>query len=245
LVNKGKIQPSSWLSLHLIERLDHVHEEKDRIIVGALVTLETLRKFLKDKIPPFSQFLNLFASPQIKNMATLVGNVANGSPIADTLPFLMVNDGLAHISGDEDRKLPISDLYTDYKTLALKPEEIITHLSFAKPKANQILRLEKVSMRRDLDISTLNLGVMFEIEGPTVKSARIALGGVYSSVLRLIKTEALMQDKILNQALIDEANALIDKEISPITDLRGSKDYRRMLVRGLFQRICQGVMLNG
>lgn len=246
LLNKGKITPARFLSLHLIDGLDAITDDGDRIVVGARVTLSELRHYLKTTIPEFAQFLNLFASPQIKNMATLVGNVANGSPIADTIPFLMVAEGEVNIFGESGtRLLPISDLYVGYKSMALTPAELISHISFLKPKKNQRLRLEKVSQRKDLDISTVNLAMFFDIDDHKVAhAARIAIGGVFSSVLRMKKAEALITARPLNQKIIEDAAAAIASEIAPLDDIRGSKDYRRTVVDGLFRRFCQGVLAN-
>lgn len=244
LLNKGKLARPRFLSLHLIDELNGIDETGDRVVVAARVTLGELRNYLKSLLPEFAQFLNLFASPQIKNMATLVGNVANGSPIADTIPFLMVTDGEVHVFGENGpRTISISDLYVGYKSLALHPDELITHISFAKPTKSQRLRLEKVSQRRDLDISTVNLALLFDFDEQNIaRMVRIAVGGVFSSVVRLKKAEALLVNQRLSAALIDDAAAAIESEIVPIDDVRGSKDYRRMLVNGLFRRFCHGVL---
>lgn len=244
LLNKGKIAAGKFLSLHLIPSLREVRMNDERIHVGALVTLSELRRVVKKAIPEFADFLNIFASPQIKNVATLVGNIANGSPIADTVPFLMVADGQVHVTGQKAaRSIAVADLYRGYKVLALDASELITHVSFATPSSSQSLRLEKVSQRRDLDISTVNCAFLFDVDdNSAVKAARIAVGGIAASVIRLKKTEWWLTGKILSNNVIDEASQHIAQEILPLSDLRGSADYRRALVDGLFRRYCYGVI---
>lgn len=243
LHNKAKITLSHIMSLHLIEKLHEISVAFGRITVGALVSFAELRRFVADKVPEFARFLNIFASPQIKNMATIVGNVANASPIADSLPFLLVADTLVHVRGEKGtREIPITELYLGYKTLALDPSEIITHLSFTFLPPSLQLGLFKVSQRKDLDIATVNAAFLFELKQPlnsnlpTINSAKIAAGGVAATAIRLYKTEAFLKDKVLDQETIDDAAALMLSEIAPLDDLRASADYRRVILEGLLRR---------
>lgn len=246
-LNKGKAALCPMVSLHLIKELYDVIEENGRIMVGARVTLNSLRRFSKTLIPELASFLNIFGSPQIKNAATLVGNIANGSPIGDTLPFLMVCDGQVHVWGEQgERVMAMADVYRGYKTLALKPHEFISHASFAIPKKSHKLRLDKASQRKDLDISTVNSAFCFELDdvSSTVKEARIAFGGVQATVVRLKKTEVFLQGKVLSPHTIERASVILQKEVAPLSDLRGTSGYRRVLADGLFRRYCHQVKGN-
>jgi xanthine dehydrogenase small subunit len=238
--NKGRMKAGRLLSLQLIRELSAMRESDGRIHVGAAVSLSDVRNFVKKSVPVFADFLNIFASPQIKNVATLVGNVANGSPIADTIPFLMVCDGMVHVEGREgQRSIAVDKLFQGYKKLALDPSEIITHISFRKPAVSELLRLEKVSTRKDLDIATVNLAMLFDLdENRRVMAARIAIGGSSAVVLRMKSAETALIGNPLTDAAIDEAAALIAEDLSPQSDLRGTADYRRMLIDGLFRRFC-------
>lgn len=239
--NKSKIDLKSVMSLHLIPGLDELRVIDDRVHVGALVSIARLRKFCLEKAPEFARFLNIFASPQIKNIATLVGNVANASPIADSVPFLMVADGLVHVEDMHNmRSIPMSKLYKGYKTLSLERSEIITSISFQIPTPSQLCRLYKRSQRKDLDIATINAAFLFELKEPvaiaTIKSAKIAVGGVAPCVITLSNTEAFLQDKELNTRTIDEALALMQSEIKPLDDVRGSASLRRLLLDSVMRR---------
>jgi xanthine dehydrogenase small subunit len=244
-VNKGRRAIGRVTSLHLIPKLHDITHEKDRITVGALASINDVRRYCKNHVPVFSRFLNIFASPQIKNQGTLVGNVVNGSPIADTLPALMVLETLLHIEGPHGvRKLSLEQFYTGYKTTALMAHEIITHLSFAMVSKAHNLQLEKVSNRRDLDIATVNAAFVLALAPSTqqVADVRLSLGGVGPTVLLLRKTAAVMQGQTLNQALVEKATSVMLTEIAPISDVRASADYRRVVSVKLFQKYCEGVM---
>jgi xanthine dehydrogenase small subunit len=240
LVNKGKTRIESMLSLHLIKELYEIKEEDERIIVGARVTLSEVRNFCKSRVPTLSRFINIFASPQIKNMATLAGNVANGSPIADTIPFMMVNKGKVHVRGTEgQRTITMKDFYVGYKTLSLNAGEYISHLSFALPSATDHLRLDKVSQRKDLDIATINSAFFLRLENSRISKIKIAVGGIGPIVKRLKNTENFMKNKHLTTDLLNEARTQLQKEIAPQSDLRGSDSFRRVLTDSLFTRFFQ------
>ena len=145
-VNKGKPMPAALLSLHLVPELYETKVTRSGVTFGARVTLAEVRRVSENVAPEFARFLNLFASPQIKNVATLVGNIANASPIGDTLPFLLIAGGTVHVAGRPSGKGPIrkraiamTDLYLGYKQLALEPGEIITHVSFQRTPSREIL----------------------------------------------------------------------------------------------------------
>ncbi len=238
-INKDKLQLQKILSLQLIAELYEIKEEEGRIMVGARLNLESLRKFVKTRIPSLARFINIFASPQIKNMATLAGNIANASPIADMIPFMMIADGKVHArSLRGTREIAMSDFFIAYKKLDLAVDEYISHLSFLPPKKSELLALNKVSQRRDLDIATVNSAFLMQLESGKIIESKIAFGGIGPTVKRLLGVENFLRGKELNSEHINEARQLVQQEISPQSDLRGSATYRRMLADNLFMRFC-------
>lgn len=232
--NKRKIRLNQILSLHLIPELYTLRQKGGRVHVGARATLSELRSFTRNSVPEFSRFLDLFASPQIKNVATLVGNVANGSPIADTPPFLLVSGALVHLQGARGaRKVPIERFYLAYRRTALRKGEFITGIEFDVPR--DVLALYKVSQRKDLDISTVNAAFRIESKNGRIVRARFALGGVAAVPLRLLQTEKRLQGKTIEEAQAT-AEGLLQKEITPISDLRGSAALRRVLAGNLLAK---------
>jgi xanthine dehydrogenase small subunit len=219
------------------------------------VTLAEVRRVSENVAPEFARFLNLFASPQIKNVATLVGNIANASPIGDTLPFLLIAGGTVHVAGRPSGKGPIrkraiamTDLYLGYKQLALEPGEIITHVSFQRTPSREILRLSKVSQRKDLDISAVSGAFAVTLSAgrrgkaaPCVASARIAYGGVAATPVRMPDAEQALCG-VLTPERIESVAQLIAASIAPISDVRGSGAYRRVAAANIFRRFGHEVL---
>ena len=240
-INKGKMPGIKLMSLHLIQELYELRVEGEQVVVGARVSLSALQIFLKDKSPKFADFLNIFASPQIKNAATLVGNLANGSPIADTTPYLLTADGSVELAGATGkRSLPLSEFIKGYKSFDLKDDEFITRIRFNLPTAkNSRIGLFKVSQRRDLDISCVNSSFIFNVKDNFIEKAKIAYGGVGPKALRLFEVESLLEGKTLNTELVNQAKELIAKAITPLSDLRGSAEFRQHICIDLFDRFVQ------
>ena len=235
IVNKNKMIYTHLLSLHLINDLYDVQIKGKRVKVGARVTLSELRRAIESAIPEFARFLDLFASPQIKNVATLVFNLANASPIADTPPFLFTANAVVHIVGPKGtRNVDVDKFYLGYRKLALKPGEFISHIEF--DKITEPLYLAKSSQRKDLDISCVNAAFRLSLTNKkSVKSIHIAFGGVGPTPLRLKKTESLLTGKILSKETCEAALETLQSEITPLSDLRGSQAFRRVLAEGLLE----------
>ena len=268
--NKGKPLPRVMLSLHLVNELYQAKQSRAGIVVGARVTLAQLRRLCETTAPELASFLNLFGSPQIKNVATLVGNIANASPIGDTLPFLLIADAVVHVASRPGGKGPIhkrniefTDLYVGYKKLALTPGEIITHVSFNATDSKELQRLYKVSQRKDMDISAISGAFSLTLSGrakhsnsgndlqsiaarktkspPRVVSARIAFGGVAATPIRMPEIEAaLVGDFTMEKA--QTVAHMIARSITPLSDVRGSAAYRRVTAANLFMRYANEVL---
>ncbi|MDO9182279.1 MAG: FAD binding domain-containing protein, partial [Bacteriovorax sp.] len=235
VVNKGRMTTPKAMALYHIEELRKISHDEKNILVGATVTLSEFEDYIEKFIPELKRMLHIFASPQIKNQATLVGNVVNGSPIADTIPFLMVSDAQVVLqSANGIREIKMSDFYLGYKKLEMNNSEIVTGIKIPRLQKNEQIRLYKVSMRKDLDISAVTFAGIVEIENDKIKNARFALGGVAATVIRLKGIEA----GLIGQSFSKENFVEITKEISnlikPLSDLRASKEYRMKLAQNFF-----------
>lgn len=238
--NKWRGRLIDVISLHLIPELYKIKVVKKRLHVGARVTLSDLRRTSEKILPELSSFLDIFASPQIKNLATLIGNVANASPIADMPPFLLVSDAVVEVIGPGGlRSIPIERFFLGYRKTALKKGELIASIHFAIPTSEQTLVLRKVSERKDLDISSINAALHVEWGDRSrrmVKNARLAVGGVAETSIRLKKTEALLKGQILDSDVIEKLVRSMHGEMTPIGDVRGSSAFRRVLMENVFRR---------
>ncbi|MCF6264464.1 MAG: FAD binding domain-containing protein [Xanthomonadales bacterium] len=241
-ISKGHIAQQNALSLHLLPALYEFKVTSQHCSIGARVTLTQLRNSIKQQQPEFSAFLNIFASPQIKNNATLVGNIANGSPIGDTLPFLMVMDAIVVIQGPQGiRRCNINKLYSGYRQLELAATEIITHVEIPHKPDHTELKLYKVSQRRDLDISCVSAAFKVQFDQHHILiDAAIAYGGVAATVYRLTAVEAMLKglhrDEFFSQDKCDEIAASIRNSLNPLSDVRGSDNFRNALIENLYKK---------
>ncbi len=229
-MNKGRISPQTVISLSNLPGLGKLEIQDGYLNIGAKVSWTQLEDFCREALPEFHKILAVFASGQIKNVGTMAGNIANGSPIADSLPFLYVTNAEIELAGTTGtRWVNIHDFYHGYKVNEMQSDELITQIRLPLPTAEQTLKLYKVSKRKDLDISTFTAGFFMEREGDAIKDIRIAYGGVGPVVLRLPRTESFLKDNALNFENAQKASKMARTEITPISDVRASDDYRLQL----------------
>src|ERR1051325_2572403 len=240
-INKRSFAAPAMLSLGKIRELDELRDDGDAVIVGANVTLSKFEAFIKDKIPELYGILNIFGSPQIKNAGTLAGNIANGSPIGDTLPYLFVAGAELELAGTGGtRTVAIGDYYLGYKKFDLRPDEIIARVRV--PGGGATLKLYKVSRRKDLDISAFTAAIRLRTTDGHINAATIAYGGVAPTVVRLPKTEAFLAGKAISLGTFEEAGRIARSEVKPISDVRGGADYRAQLAENILPKFYYEVL---
>ncbi len=233
-INKGAAKPEVWLDLNRIEQLEGVSVEGNQVIAGARATWSQLEELFKQVSPAFHQIISVFGSPQIRNVGTIGGNIINASPIADSIPFLMVCEAVLElISADGNRRVNINDFYQGYKKFDLRPGELLVRILIPLPDNDETLRLYKVSRRRDLDISSFTAAIRIRRDGDQISSASLAYGAVGPVVLRLPKTEAFMIGKQFSLETMNLAGEIAIEEIAPIDDVRGGQDYRLQLAKNV------------
>jgi xanthine dehydrogenase small subunit len=237
--NKRDFEPPVVMGLSNLPGLESITVEGGRLIVGARASLADLERFVPDIFPELHAMLEVFGSPQIKHAGTLAGNIANGSPIGDTLPFLFVMEALVEVIGTAGtRTININELYTGYKTLALLPDELITRILIPLPEPREELKLYKVSRRKHLDISTFMAAIRMRRQGENIERIRLAYGGVGPVILRLPRTEAFLTGKPFTEGTFEAAGQLAKEEITPISDVRGSRDFRMQLAENILMKFC-------
>jgi xanthine dehydrogenase small subunit len=225
--NKRNIIPQAVMSLSRLAQMEELKVEDNVLLVGGKVTLARLEQFVQDLIPELYDMLWVFGSPQIKNAGTLAGNIVNASPIADTIPFLYVTDAELDLVGVTGaRRVKVGSFYKGYKKLDLLADEIVRQIRIPLPGGNEILKLYKVSKRKNLDISTFTAAFKMQLAQDKIDSARIAYGGVAPTVLYLPKTEAYLAGKPFAEKTFVEAGLIARGEITPISDVRGDAEYR-------------------
>jgi xanthine dehydrogenase small subunit len=243
LTNKGRLDLVRILSLNNVNEAYKVQEYDDRFEIGSKVSLDTVEKSLRKSFPEFSRKLHIFASPQIKNKGTLVGNLMNASPIGDTIPFLMIAGvEIELISSAKIRIVPINKfIKKGYKNLDIGENEFVSKIIL--PKTKDEFKLYKVSTRKDLDISTVTMACRYQLKGTRIDSLSVTFGGVGPSVLTINKIGKFAKDKEFNQVLFKELSEKVEGEISPLSDHRGSDKFRHILCKNLMLKFCDDVMI--
>jgi len=216
---------------------ESIIEKHKTIEISATTTFQTFKdsQLLKKYFPSFSEHLNLVASMPIRNMATLGGNIVNASPIGDlTIILIALGAEIVLIKGNGTRRLPLEKFFKGYKLFDLGKGEIIDKIIITKPEPDSLFNFEKVSKRKYLDIASVNSAAYFRVEKGIIKSVRISAGGVSPVPLFLKNTSEYLSDREITPSLLNDATAIIQSEISPISDVRGSEEYKRILLNRLF-----------
>jgi xanthine dehydrogenase small subunit len=206
----------------------------DALYVGACATLTALEHAALEHLPEFGRFLAYFGSPLIKNAGTLGGNLVTGSPIGDTIPALMALEAEVDIAGvNGARRVPMSGFYAGYRKTVLAPDELVTGVRIPLPQAGEAFRLFKVSRRKDLDISGFGAAIWMRQPNGVVEDVRIVYGGVGPMVMRMSKAEAVLRGHAPTLERFEQAGGVARDEVTPITDVRGSEQYRRTLAKNI------------
>ena len=232
--NKGLSSAKVWLDLNAVDEIAGVSVDGDDLVIGARATWTDLEHITRTYAKPFKAIVDVFGSPQIRNVATIGGNIINASPIADSLPFLVASDAvLTLVSQTGTRTVAINDFFQGYKKIDLKPGELLSEIRMALPPEDRLLRLYKVSRRRDMDISTFTGAIWMDLDGDQIKDAGIAYGAVGPTVLRLKETEDFLRGQTFTLDTMRQAGEIALQEISPISDVRGGQDFRNRLAKNV------------
>ncbi len=215
------------------DELRTITETDDFVELGASVVVTDLLEsdIFNRLFPNLYKHLKLVSSTPIRNMATLAGNFTNASPIGDMTVWFLSLD--AEIIFNNGRVLSLKDYYLGYKTLAKSDDEFIKTIRFRKNFTH--FNFEKVCKRTYLDIASVNTAISLKVAENIINHANVSIGGVFATPLYLRKTSEFLNGKEINELIIREANEIVQTEISPISDVRGTAEYKRLLARQLFK----------
>lgn len=230
-VRKGDISPPALISLRSIPELDSI-ETGETTRIGTLTTISDLihHPSLHEKFPILVEAAKTMGCLQIRNVATIGGNLCNCSPCADMAPPLLVLEAKVRLQSIQgSRVIPLDDFFLGPGESCLTPHEILTDILLDSIKPNTKMAFLKKGRVR-MDLAVVSIAVLLEMEGERCRKARIAAGSVAPVPLRLPKVEALLKDVEITEKLISEAQKLASESVAPITDVRGSEEYRREIV---------------
>jgi len=240
LVVESNLRARRWrhlVSLEAIAELREFREDEDSLAIGAGLPLNEIARRWSDAPSVVHDWLRLFASPPLRNRATLGGNLATASPISDGAPLLLALDTELHLASRRARRtIPLHKFFTGYRRTLLAPDELIVSVEIPKPLP-EFVRFYKVAKRRTDDISTVAAAMAMSWNGAgRVARARFAFGGVGPVPMRIWAAEDALYGRHCNDAAIERAQAAIERSIKPISDHRGSADYRLAVSKSLLAK---------
>ena len=216
-----------------LQRIDH---QGDRIRIGAGVTIEALLQAMAAPHPSFAEMLRRYASVQVRNAATIGGNIANGSPIGDGPPALIAMGATLHLRrGDARREMPLEDFFLEYRRQDRQPGEFVEAVTI--PAEAPALRCYKLSKRFDQDISAVCGCFNITVEGGIVSAARIAFGGMAGTPKRASAAEAALIGQAWTLNTIARAKEAMAADYQPMTDMRASAAYRLVTAQNMLTRV--------
>ncbi len=244
-VNKGHQQFTQVLDVSRVQELRRIENYPHHLAIGAAATLHEAFAALVQDRPQLKTFAQRFAGLPVRNSGTLGGNVANGSPIGDSMPLLIaLRANVILMSTRGHREMPLEKLYTGYRKNVIAADEVLAWIKVPLPTANEFFRIYKISKRYDDDISAVCVAISAQRvtegasagSGDTLRDLSIGVGGVAATPMRAIKTEALCADSMPATALFDCMKSSLQTEFEPISDMRASSAYRRELLGALVDR---------
>lgn len=245
-ITKGLQAQARLLDLTRVEELGRIERQPGRLGIGAAVTLEDAFAALVQQWPTLAEFAQRFAGLPVRQSGTLGGNIANGSPIGDSMPLLIaLRARLRLLRWDPDRQAPaerriaLEDFYTGYRRNRLGADELIAAIEIPcpeQPADSGWTRAYKVSKRHEDDISTVCLALSLQLDNGQVLAAAIGVGGVAATPVRATRTEAVLTGQPWSVATVQQAMKTIESEFEPLSDLRASAGYRRQLLGQLLWR---------
>lgn len=236
-VNKQFRPLGDLLFVGRVDELKRIEARADGLWIGAGASLEAAWRALAQRWPALTDVWLRFASPPIRHAGTMGGNVANGSPIGDSAPVLMALDAQVELRrGAHVRSMPLTDFYVDYMKNRLEAGEFVQAIVIPTVSAGRQLRGYKISKRFDCDISALCLGAAIELDGEVVRAVRLAFGGLAAVVKRAAAAEAGLVGRPWNEASVAAAQAALEQDFKPLTDMRASAAYRMQVAQNLLQR---------
>jgi xanthine dehydrogenase small subunit len=236
-VTKMHMQFEQVLDVTAVQELRRIERYDNHLAIGAAVTLTDAFDALVAGWPQLKTFANRFAGVPVRNAGTLGGNVANGSPIGDSMPLLIaLRSHVVLMSARGHREMPLENFYTGYRKTVLAADEVLAWIKVPRPRPSEFLRAYKISKRYDDDISAVCLVMNLTLDKEIVTKISIGAGGVAATPVRAVKTEFFLLGKRWTRQTASEAAAILRSEFQPIDDMRASAGYRSQVLGNLVQR---------
>ena len=232
-VTKFRKEIKTIISLNSIEKLNFIKKNRNQLEIGATTSLLDFQNLIKNYFLDFHDILKRYGSLQIRNVGTIAGNIATASPIGDTLPILLTLDAKVVVQATNKKKIfPLNDFFISYRKTKLKKGEFIYSIKIPINKEN-IFKAYKISKRFDDDISSVCGSFSFLIKKNKITKAVIAYGGMSEIPKRALTVEKKLINSDFSENTFSKVVNLINKDFSPIDDMRASKNYRLSVAKNL------------
>lgn len=240
-LKEGLLQTKELLDISRLRELRYILREGTRVRVGALNTYSDIieSSVLSSSCRILVEACRTIGTPQIKSRATIGGNLANASPAGDSIPPLYVLDATIKVqSRGHTREIRVERFFLGYRKIDLRPDELITEISFEAIEKPCDATFLKLGLREAHFISVANIAawVRWAHDGSSFSNVRVAMGAVASVVLRARKCEGFLRNRALSEDVIWQAGQIASSESSPISDVRGSAEYRRTVMPSLLYK---------
>jgi xanthine dehydrogenase small subunit len=226
------------ISVAEVSDMKTIRDDRGALDIGAAAIVADAHPALVAHFPELDELLRRYGSPPIRNAATLGGNIANGSPVGDSMPVLIaLGVTLVLRRRDSVRELPLEDFYPAYRNTALAAGEFVERIRIPPRVPGLVLRAWKVAKRFDQDISAVCGAFAFALAGTRIASARVAFGGMAATPKRARACEDALTGETWDEATLERAVAALEDDFAPLSDLRASTAYRRKVAGNLLRRL--------
>ena len=236
LLEAGKLPHLNYVNIWNLPELRSIEVTDSAVSIGALTTYSDIQahQLLRKEFPMLGQAASETGGLAIQNRGTLGGNIANASPAADSPPALLAYDATIElISAKGTRTVSYKDFHTGYKQMTLRPDELVARIHLPRTRASWSHFYRKVGTRKAQAISKICFAAVARMEGKVCVEVRIALGSVAPIPLRCVQTENVIRQQVMDEKLIAQAVNKLAQEISPISDIRSTRDYRLRVSQNL------------
>ncbi len=235
-VTKKRQEIESIIYMNSINELNYIKNQTKYIEVGATTPLIKFENYVNKYYPDFNSILKRYGSVQIRNVATMAGNIATASPIGDTLPLLLSLDAKLVLKDAKKTKIvPLNGFFLDYRKTKLKKGQFIESVRIPLFPKN-IFKAYKISKRFDDDISSVCASFNLEVINKKIKNIRIAYGGMASIPKRAKSCERILKNSLITDKIIEKAKKALEQDFKPISDMRASAKYRLLVAKNLLNK---------
>lgn len=243
-MRNGVSIPDHIVDLNKISELNYVKAVDGIIMIGATAThAEVANSPIAAKIPSLVDSVSRIGSPQIRNRGTITGNICNASPAADSAPPLLVHMAEVEIQSlDGKRTIPIVDLFAGPKINSLQPGELLTEIRIPVPPAGSSSSFKRIGRRKAFTLSVVSSAAYIQMEGETCTDAKVAFGSVAITPIRVPEAESLLSGSKLDEETVKVASDAVYEAVKPITDVRGTAEYRKDMCPVLMRRAIKQCM---